>query len=139
MFFYPLHQISPEIRVRKKVCWLLYNFHGIKIKKSDLFYFKCRIRKAFRRQVKIFAGITVGVKIFTSKLWMHDCTPFFDLNTYNIEPLRSFEDCNDVSKVACAFSANEWLDMYLRSMKNRNSMVGDRVNDLLGVGRYTKA
>ena len=63
MFFYPLHQISPEIRIRKKICRVFNDFHGTKVEQSDVFYFKYRSGEVFRSEIKIFTGITVRFKI----------------------------------------------------------------------------
>ena len=64
--------------------------------------------------------------------------PFFDFNSYNIESFRLFEDRDNICQVAYAFAANERLDMNLRCLKNRDSVICNGIDYFMRVNCHAK-
>jgi hypothetical protein len=64
---------------------------------------------------------------------MHTLIPFLDLDPYNIEPLRLLINSNNIGEVADAFPTEKRFEMYLRCMKYRDAVVGNCINNNIGI------
>jgi hypothetical protein len=70
---------------------------------------------------------------------MYTLIPFLDLDSHNIEPLRLFINRNNVGKIADTFPTKERFEMYLGCVEYRDPVVGNSIDNNIGINGRSEA